>query len=50
MPNHVSFITTLGREIFDFRQYEKETIGAAWARFSQLIHTGLDFSIPEHVL
>ena len=28
----------------------KETKGAGWARFSILSHSGLDLSIPNHVL
>jgi hypothetical protein len=36
--------------MLEFRQDEKETLDAAWARFSHLTHAGLDFSIPDHVL
>ena len=38
------------KKILDFRQDEKETLGIAWARFSQLTHAGPDLSIPDHVL
>ena len=43
-------IASLRKEILDFRQDEKETLGTAWARFSQLTHAGPDLSIPDHVL
>ena len=43
-------ITSLRKEILDFRQDEKESIGAAWARFSKLTHAGPNLSIPDHVL
>ena len=46
----ISCITFLRKEILDFRQDEKESLGAAWARFSQLTHAGPDLSIPDHVL
>ena len=45
----ISRIASLQKEILDFRQDEKESIGAAWARFSQLTHAGPDLSIPNHV-
>ena len=34
----MSLINSLPRAILDFEQYEKESIGAAWVRFSALIH------------
>jgi hypothetical protein len=46
----ISRIASLRKEILDFHQDEKEIIGAAWARFSQLTHAGPDLSIPDHVL
>ena len=46
----ISLIASLRKEILDFRQDEKETLGTAWARFSQLTHAGPDLSIPDHVL
>jgi len=33
----MSHIDSLQRAILDFEQYQKEPIGAAWARFSMLI-------------
>ena len=46
----MSRIVSLPRAILDFKQYEKESIGAAWARFSALIHDGLDMSLPDSIL
>ena len=46
----MSRIDSLPRAILDFEQYERESIGAAWARFSMLIHAGLDLSLPESML
>ena len=46
----IARIASLRKEIRDFRQDEKETLGIAWARFSQLTHAGPDLSIPDHVL
>ena len=45
----MSRIASLRKEILDFRQDEKESIGAAWARFSKLTRAGPDLSIPDHV-
>ena len=36
-------------EILAFEQLEKETIGAAWARFSRLLASCPDWSIPDDV-
>ena len=38
----ISPIASLRKEILDFRQDEKESLGAAWARFSQLTHASPD--------
>ena len=46
----ISRIASLRKEILDFLQDEKESIGAAWARFSKLAHAGQNVSIPDHVL
>ena len=46
----ISRIASLRKEILDFRRDEKETLGTAWARFSQLTHAGPNLSIPDHVL
>lgn len=37
-------------EVLGFQQSEKESIGAAWARFSLLTQFCPDLSIPNHVL
>jgi hypothetical protein len=43
-------IASLQKEILDFHQDEKKTLGAAWARFSQLTHASPELSIPDHML
>ena len=43
-------IGSLPNAIFDFEQYKKESIGATWARFSVLLHTGPDLSLPDSIL
>ena len=35
---------------FNFRQNDKESIGVAWARFTLLVKSGPDLSLPEHLL
>jgi len=45
----MSRIVSLPRAILGFEQY-KECIGAAWARFSALIHSGPDMFLPDSVL
>ena len=37
-------------DILDFEQLEKESIGVAWARFSLLLASIPDMSIPDEVL
>ena len=46
---YVPFIS-LPMVILYFEQYEKESIGAAWARVSALIHADLDLSLPDSIL
>ena len=46
----MSRIDSLPRAILNFKQYEKESIGAAWARFSALIQAGIDLSLPDSIL
>ena len=41
---------TLRLEVLSFQPIEKETLGVAWARFSSLNISGLDLSLPDHVL
>ena len=38
----LSHTASLGSEILAFEQLEKESIGAAWARFSRLLASSLD--------
>ena len=42
-------IDSLPTDILDFEQLEKEYIGAAWARFSCLLASISDMSIPDEV-
>jgi len=42
----ISQITALRHEILNFQQKEKETIGAAWDRFSILTRSGSDLLYP----
>jgi hypothetical protein len=46
----MSHIVSLPRETLDFEQYEKESIGVAWARFSALIHASPDLSLLDRIL
>jgi len=46
----ISQIIPLRLKILTFQQKEKETLAGAWARFSNLIASGPDLSMPEHVL
>jgi hypothetical protein len=46
----MSHIISLPRAILDFKQYEKDSIGVAWARFSTLIHASLDLSLLDSIL
>ena len=42
-------INSLPIDILDFDQLEKESIGAAWARFLRLLASSPDLSIPDDV-
>ena len=46
----LSRICALRTEILTFCQNDKESIGVAWARFTLLVKSGPDFSLPEHLL
>ena len=46
----LSCICALQTEILTFRQNDKELIGVAWARFTLLVKSGPDLSLPEHIL
>ena len=43
-------IRALRAEVLTFRQNEKESIGVAWARFSLLVQSSSDLSLPEYML
>ena len=42
-------INSLPVDILEFEQLDKESIGAAWARFLRLLASSLDMSIPNDV-
>ncbi len=46
----VTHITTVRVEILSFQQINKESIGAAWSRFTSLVQSGPTLSIPDYVL
>jgi hypothetical protein len=46
----LSRVAALRIEIFTVQQKEKKTLGAAWARFTNLINTGPNLSLPDQVL
>jgi len=46
----ISRMASLRKEILNLRQGEKESVGAARARFSKLTQAGPNLSIPDHVL
>jgi hypothetical protein len=43
-------IADLRIEVLTFKQKEKETLGAAWARFISLTNSGPKLSLLDHVL
>jgi hypothetical protein len=42
-------IANLRIEILTFKQKEKDTLGAAWARFTSLINSSPNIALPNHV-
>jgi hypothetical protein len=46
----MSRIGSLPKEILNFEQHKKESIGVAWARFSTLLHYSLDLSLPDGMI
>ena len=46
----LSRLGALRMEVLGFQQSEKESLGAAWARFLTLTQSGPNLSLPEHVL
>lgn len=43
-------ICALRAEVLTFRQNEKESIGVAWTRFTLLVQSDPDLSLPEYML
>lgn len=46
----MSRVVTLRLKILSFKQLEKESLGAAWARFTNSLASGPDLGIPEPIL
>ena len=46
----LSRICALQMEVLTFCQNDKESIGVSWARFTLLVQSGTDLSLPEHLL
>jgi len=46
----ISGVVSLRIEVLSFKQKEKESLGASWARFNDLITTGPDLSIQDPIL
>jgi hypothetical protein len=46
----MSRVVTLRLEILCFKQLEKESLGTAWARFTNSLASGLDLRISEPIL
>ena len=44
---HEKKIVALRVEVLTFKQREEESLGAAWARYTELISSGPDLRIPE---
>jgi len=44
---HEKNIVALRVEVLTFKQREEESLGATWARFTELISSGPDLCIPE---
>jgi len=43
-------VVSLRREVLNFKQREKESLGAAWARLMDLYSSSPDLAIPEPIL
>ena len=46
----ISRVVSLRIEVLSFKQREKESLGAAWARFNDLVNSGPDLAIQDHML
>jgi hypothetical protein len=47
---HISWVDQLRHEVLNFQQKEKETLGAAWARFNDIISLGPNLTISNPIL
>jgi hypothetical protein len=46
----ISRVVSLRIEVLTFKQKEKESLGAAWACFNDLVNSGPDLAIQDHML
>ena len=46
----ISGVVSLRIEVLSFKQREKDSLGAAWARFNDLVNSGPDLAIQDHML
>ena len=46
----ISKVVSLWKEVLNFRQLEEESLGTSWDHFNEVIITGLDLAIQDHVL
>ena len=46
----IAWVVHLWREVLSFKQREKESLGASWARLIDLYSSGPDLAIPEPIL
>ena len=46
----ISKVVSLQKEVLNFRQLEKESLGTSWDRFNDLIITSLDLAILDPML
>jgi len=46
----ISRVVSLHREVLSFKQNEKESLGAIWARFNDLVNSGPDLTIQDPML
>ena len=46
----ISGVVSLRREVLSFKQKEKESLGAAWACFNDLVNSGPDLAIQDPML
>ena len=46
----ISRVVSLRREVLSFKQKEKESLGATWACFNDLVNSSPDLAIQDHML